>query len=768
MDSLIGASIGGYTLISVLGSGGMGTVYLAEDPAIGQQVAIKVVRTDPDSLADFGASSMAAERFKQEARAVASLDHLHILPLYRYGEEKTSSGQRAYIIMQYRPEGSLWDWLKRRAEITLGHSPGWPRPPGAQPASPAQAALPLHGPWPLPLDEASEYLRQAASALQYAHDRGIIHRDVKPANFLLRYESGRPVHLLLSDFGLAKMFSSASATSKILGTPLYMAPEQFEGAALPESDQYALAVMVYSLLAGHPPFEGEPMRLMHLHLSSPVPPISGFNPALPASVDTVLARALAKRPADRYPSTADFAAAFAQAEQGQQHGAGMQPFLSLPTFAQGARVSPYAPAAAGPLSSTPQAMPQSLAPPILQPAPVSPAQPISAGQGLPGQAQVGLHSPQAFAPTESPQWAYGEPATMPTVSGAPSSLPPAPVLPPVTSERKQGMSRRRALGWILGGAAVAALAGGAGFFFYSKFHIPDHALSVLQGHTDAVTTVSWSPDGSQLASGSRDKTARLWQISSGQTIATYKDHTAAIMSVAWRPLVSNGVQLLASGGDDETVQVWNTQAARRRSFPRLGAPVSSVSWSLDGSYVLAGTLGNGTHALLLSGGTTGKSLARLDIHALAFSPDGSYIAAATESGSIAVVTVQAPHKVVFSRSLKAAALSVAWSPDGTKLAAGFANNTAEVYAFNPGTPSNGHLLRALPHKGAVHSVAWEPASTMPRLATASDDGTLSIWDIASGAQTIYNGYGPAMLSVAWSGSGLATGDANNTVILWQT
>src|SRR5712692_8361782 len=107
VDTLIGTSIGGYTLVQVLGSGGMGTVYLAEDPAIGQQVAIKVVRTDPADFPDLSSATMAAERFKQEARAVASLDHLHILPLYRYGEEETSSGKRAYIIMQYRPEGSL-------------------------------------------------------------------------------------------------------------------------------------------------------------------------------------------------------------------------------------------------------------------------------------------------------------------------------------------------------------------------------------------------------------------------------------------------------------------------------------------------------------------------------------------------------------------------------------------------------------------------------------------------------------------------------------
>lgn len=332
------------------------------------------------------------------------------------------------------------------------------------------------------------------------------------------------------------------------------------------------------------------------------------------------------------------------------------------------------------------------------------------------------------------------------------------------------MSRRSALGWILGGAAVAALAGGAGFFFYSKFHTPDHSLSVLQGHSDAVTSVSWSPDGTMLASGSRDKTARIWQISGGQNTATYRGHSAAILSVAWRP-ANSAVQLLASGGDDETVQVWDAQAKRRRVFPKLGAPVSSVAWSLDGGYVLAGTLGNGGHALLLSSGAVSKSPGRADIHAVAFSPDYNYIAAAAEGGIVSVSTVQAPHKGVFLRKLPAAALCLAWSPGGTQLAVGFANNTAEIYAFGPGTPSNGHLLRSLPHNGAVRGIAWEPAAGMTgatqRLATACDDGTLHIWDIGSGEQTTYSGYGPALLCVAWSGS-LASGDANNTVILWQT
>src|SRR6202023_2112665 len=141
----------------------------------------------------------------QEARAVASMDHLHILPLYRYGEEKTGDGQRAYIIMQYRPEGSLWDGLRRRAELTLGQAAVATTQNSG--TTPMNLPFLMSGTWPVGLSEAGEYLRQATSALQYAHERGIIHRDVKPANFLLRVESGNTVHLLLSDFGLAKVYS---------------------------------------------------------------------------------------------------------------------------------------------------------------------------------------------------------------------------------------------------------------------------------------------------------------------------------------------------------------------------------------------------------------------------------------------------------------------------------------------------------------------------------------------------------------------------------
>jgi serine/threonine protein kinase len=289
----------------------MGTVYLAEDKTVGQQVAIKVVRTDDDeAYAEMISSGEAAERFRQEARAVASLDHLHILPLYRYGEEVTIHGTRAYMVMQYRPEGSLLDWQKKRAGKMLAAS-STPTIPSVS----SQLPPDLPTDWPLNVEEAVEYLRQAASALQYAHDHGIIHRDVKPANFLLRFDTNPSTNkhsafLLLSDFGLAKFFSSSSATTNILGTPTYMAPEQFNGNAEPASDQYALAIMIYYLLAGRPPFVGDPIHLLTQHLNTDPPPIRTFAPTLSAGIEQVLTRALSKKPSERYPSISAFAETF--------------------------------------------------------------------------------------------------------------------------------------------------------------------------------------------------------------------------------------------------------------------------------------------------------------------------------------------------------------------------------------------------------------------------------------------------------------------------
>ena len=286
---LDGQPLGHYRLLRLLGSGGMGEVYLAEDARIGQQVAIKVIRAEEIAYPQSESAKEAARLFEREAKAIARLDHPNILPLYAYGEETLGEQQLTYLVMPYRKEGTLAGWLRQRGRAA-----------------------------PLTPQEVAPLLQQAAAALQHAHDQQVLHQDIKPTNFLIRVRSDQPGRpdLLLSDFGIAKLTSATGSLSQsIRGTPVYMAPEQWDGHPVAASDQYALAVMVYELLVGRPPFVGNPGQVMRQHYLAPPPAPSSLHGRLSPAIDAVLLRALAKQPEERFPSAAAFAQAFQEAMQ---------------------------------------------------------------------------------------------------------------------------------------------------------------------------------------------------------------------------------------------------------------------------------------------------------------------------------------------------------------------------------------------------------------------------------------------------------------------
>jgi eukaryotic-like serine/threonine-protein kinase len=278
--SLEGSQIGRFRLLRPLGRGGMGEVYLAEDDQLRRHVAIKVIQAeypDPDAI----------RLFQREARAIAMLNHRHILPLFDFGEATIHGTILTYMVMPFCKEDTLAAWMQQRRNTFLlfPHNVGF-------------------------------IVEQAASALQYAHNHQIVHQDVKPSNFLIRNSedaSGRP-DLMLADFGVAKSNNTtASVSQSVRGTPAYMAPEQWEGTPVPATDQYALAIMTYDLLTGHPPFQGGLGQVMYQHLHVTPQPPGKLNPRIPADVDTVILQALAKKPEERFGSISAFARAFEQA-----------------------------------------------------------------------------------------------------------------------------------------------------------------------------------------------------------------------------------------------------------------------------------------------------------------------------------------------------------------------------------------------------------------------------------------------------------------------
>src|SRR6266852_732162 len=280
MSDRLGQQLGNYRLVTLLGQGGFAEVYLGQHVRLSLHAAIKVLHrhlTDQE-----------AEHFYQEAETIAKLMHPAIIRILDYDVQDGVP----FLVMDYAPNGSL---RRRHPKGTV-----------------------------VSLPQIVSYVKQAAAALQYAHDHKYIHRDVKPENMLL----GRQQEVLLSDFGLAALaHSSASlSTQEAIGTLSYMAPEQIEGHPRPASDQYALGCMIYEWLCGARPFEGSPTEVMVQQLSIPPQPLRERDPTIPLALEQVVLCALAKDPKDRFASVQDFAKALEQASQFTSSHAALLPF----------------------------------------------------------------------------------------------------------------------------------------------------------------------------------------------------------------------------------------------------------------------------------------------------------------------------------------------------------------------------------------------------------------------------------------------------------
>ena len=274
---LLGVTLGTWTLESVIGRGGMGAVYLAQQSRPVRTVAVKVLISamvqDPDQ------QHMFLARFQREADTIARLEHKNILPIYEYDEAVVKGQKLAYLVMPFIRGGTLRERIEEM------------RRSGSY----------------FDFRQVKSYLSQMADALDYAHSMGVVHRDIKPAN-LLFHSDGR---LLLSDFGIVRLQAMPGLTiaGSFVGTAEYASPEQISSGDVDfRSDIYSLGIILYELLTGTVPFTASnPFAVMHMKLNEPVPSVRSRRPDLSPAIDAVVMKALSRNPADRYQSATAFA-----------------------------------------------------------------------------------------------------------------------------------------------------------------------------------------------------------------------------------------------------------------------------------------------------------------------------------------------------------------------------------------------------------------------------------------------------------------------------
>jgi eukaryotic-like serine/threonine-protein kinase len=719
-----------YDILAEAGRGGMGVVYKARHRGLRRPAALKMV------LAGEFASPAQKVRFRLEAELAARVQHPNIVPVYEIG----SYQGRPFLALEWVEGGSLADRLDGR-----------PWPPGA----------------------AAALVETLARAIHVAHVEGVVHRDLKPANILLQESEGgrrmdqgassRPgftadsVSGLLpkiTDFGLARPTEGGVTVTQsglLVGTPGYMAPEQADSSGRralvgPATDIYALGVILYQLLTGQLPFQGDSTLevLRAVTSDEPVRP-RRWQPRLPRDLEAITLHCLEKEPTRRYPS------ALALADDLQQFREG-KPVAARPV-GWGAR-----------LARACRRRPLVVLLLVLLTA--------SLFGGLAGvarmwrKAESNLREADRQRDEADRQRAAAEAAQAQAKGEANRAL---------TAEQEMrrqwyaASSNLMQLAWDTGqvGRLRALLAeteaypnrGFEWYYWQRLCHLDQHTLI---GHRSAVRSVSWSPDGTRLATGSYDGTAKVWDAAGGRERLTLRAHTNPVDSVSWSP---DGTHL-ATGSEDDTAKVWDAAGGRElRTLKGHTGPVRSVSWSPDGTRLATGSE-DGTAKVWDAAG--GRELRTLKGHSgeviVSWSPDGTRLATGCQDGTAKVWDAAGGRELLSLAGHTGQVDSVSWSPDGARLATGSEDGTAKVW-----DAAGGRVLLTLKgHTSMVRSVCWSPDGA--RLATGSGDGTAKVWDAAGGHERLtLSGHTGVVSSVSWSpdGTRLATGSWDATAKVWD-
>lgn len=764
-DDACPARIGRFEIRCLLGRGGFGIVYRAYDPVLKREVALKIPRADVLVDADCLA------RFQREALAAAGLDHANLVPVYEAGQ----IGPICYIAFAYCPGNDLATWLKQRTA-------------------------------PVRCVEAARLVRILARAIHCAHGCGILHRDLKPSNVLLspaaHAATGAPDNVWLptpdspliprvADFGLAKFSAgdqTQTQTGNLLGTPSYMAPEQTEGKQVgPSTDVYALAVILYELLTGRPPFWADTAlaTMLQVKTAEPVPP-SRLRPDLPRDLETICLKCLHKEPRKRY------ASAEALADDLDRFLSGM-PILARsigrgekalklarrhPALAAslGALLLVTALGTAGILGQW-QKTQGALADAVTQ---------TAKAQKAHKRSELTLyHHRVVLAHHEWQNGNVGRSAQL--LSECPTELRNwewryvRRLCDSAVFTCGEHSSQVLSVAFSPDGRYFVS---GAGQWFSTKpgeVKLWDAATGKLlwtgRGHTGSVMSVAFSPDGRRVAAatgpwGTKAGEVIIWETATGKALTTLSDMPPGVFGVAFHP---DGDRL-ATAGSDCRIRLWDLESGRRL-FELAGRDghqdnVFSVAFSPDGTQLAsAGRDGAAILWDLASRRAVQCLHGPIDLRSVAFSRDGQRLVAASFDHSVKIWDVSSGQLLLTNWGHRGPVLCATFAPDGQHVAS--TDSLGRVHVWDAET---GRIFRTVHgHTGGVFWAAFSPDGR--RLATAGKDGTVRLWDITheqatqslphgpEGAQSVV--FGPKDRVLAASGYLYSDGTMEKRIRVWD-